>query len=146
MRRPAEVVARWKEVWNAGDPDGLAALFVEDAEFVNVVGLWWHDREAIREAHAYGLRTIFPGSTISMRPPRVRLVGEDAAVVQARWRILGQVAPSGEPADPREGVFTFVLERSEQDWLVVAAQNTDRVQGAETHVRTAGGRAGVRYR
>ena len=45
-------------------PDAIAALFDPDAEFVNVVGLWWHDREAIRRAHAYGLTRIFQHSTL----------------------------------------------------------------------------------
>jgi hypothetical protein len=31
---------------------------------VNVVGLWWHDREAIRRAYAYGLARLQPRTTI----------------------------------------------------------------------------------
>lgn len=38
----------------------LAALFTEDADFVNVVGLWWTTREQIRDNHAYGFRHMFP--------------------------------------------------------------------------------------
>ncbi len=61
-RRIAEI---WVEAWNRRDADRLADLFAEDAEFVNVTGLWWHDREAIRRAHDYGLRTIFDQSPIN---------------------------------------------------------------------------------
>ncbi|GAA2538587.1 hypothetical protein GCM10009860_19140 [Microbacterium mitrae] len=50
MKSPSDVVAAWERAWNAGDADALAALFADDAEFVNVVGLWWHDRASIREA------------------------------------------------------------------------------------------------
>src|SRR5699024_6486183 len=72
MESPADIVTRWQEAWNAADAAALAALFAEDAEFVNVVGLWWHDRASIRDAHEFGFRTIFPGSTMSMGEPRVR--------------------------------------------------------------------------
>lgn len=66
MQEPADVVRGWEEAWNRGDADALASLFAPDAEFVNVVGLWWHDRERIRKAHAFGFETIFPGSVITM--------------------------------------------------------------------------------
>ncbi len=146
MRQPEDVVRRWETAWNSADAEALAGLFVEDADFVNVVGLWWHDRERIREAHAYGFSTIFPGSTITMEAPRVRLIGDRAATVHSTWRLRGQVSPDGEPADEREGIFTFVLERCEDGWITVAAQNTDIVRGTETHIRTGGTRESVSYR
>ncbi|MCT1828952.1 SgcJ/EcaC family oxidoreductase [Brevibacterium luteolum] len=146
MHQPEDVVQRWEAAWNSADAEALAGLFAEDAEFVNVVGLWWHDRERIREAHAYGFSTIFPGSTITMGTPRVRMVGDRAATVHSKWRLCGQISTGGEPADEREGIFTFVLERREDGWIVVAAQNTDMVRGAETHISTGGTRASISYR
>lgn len=134
MRTPGEVIERWTRAWNDGDADAIAALFAPDAEFVNVVGLWWHNRESIRTSHAFGFEKIFRGSTIRMNPPRVRYVGEDAAIVHSRWNISGQISPGGEPAGRREGIFVFVLERQSLKWIVVTAQNTDVVRGAQTHI------------
>ena len=62
--RPEAVAAEFVEAWNRRDPDALAALFDEDAEFVNVTGLWWHTRNKIRSAHAYGLTRIFKDSSL----------------------------------------------------------------------------------
>lgn len=84
MKHPEDIVRGWEEAWNAADADALAELFAEDAEFVNVVGLWWHDRERIRLSHAFGFSTIFPDSVITMGTPRVRLVGERAATVHSK--------------------------------------------------------------
>ena len=87
---PERIAEIWVEAWNRRDADRLAELFVEDADFVNVTGLWWHDREAIRRAHDYGLRTIFEQSTIALVERRVRWLvsGPDAtpaaAVVHAK--------------------------------------------------------------
>ena len=72
LDHPRRIADIWVQAWNRRDADRLAALFEADAEFVNVTGLWWHDREAIRRAHDYGLRTIFDQSTIALVTRRVR--------------------------------------------------------------------------
>ena len=70
--RREDVVATFVEAWNRCDPDGLATLFDSDAEFVNVTGLWWHTREEIRKAHAYGLTRIFKESVLTATDVRVK--------------------------------------------------------------------------
>ena len=62
--RPEQIPSLFAEAWNRRDPDALASLFEDDAEFVNVTGLWWHDRASIRKAHAYGLERIFNESKL----------------------------------------------------------------------------------
>lgn len=145
MHEPDDVTAAWESAWNTGDSDAIAALFAADADFVNVVGLWWHDREAIRRSHGFGFTTIFPGSVIRMGQPHVRRIGAVAAVVQSRWHLAGQIAPDGTPAGPREGIFTFVLERRADAWVAVTAQNTDVAPGTQTHVNSAEGQAATYY-
>ncbi len=145
--RPGRIVDIWVAAWNRRDPERLAALFDEDAEFVNVTGLWWHDREAIRRAHAYGLREIFGDSEISVLDRRVKwLVGgrtsETAvAVVHARMRLEGQ-SPIDDVDAPgvRRNIFSFVVHRSGGDWSCASAHNTDVIPGAETLVADTSGR------
>ena len=69
---PLAVADAFAAAWNDYDAEALAGLFVEDAEFVNVVGLWWHDREHIRQAHAYGFRKIFRNSHMKLGRTAVR--------------------------------------------------------------------------
>lgn len=134
-QRPEDIPAAFAAAWAARDAAALAALFAEDAEFVNVVGLWWHDRKAIERAHAYGLGTFFAASTLTPGTIRTRMLGADAAVVQCRFTLTGQLLPDGGTAGPRRTVLSFVAERQpEGGWQVVAAQNTDVVDGAESHV------------
>ena len=78
INRPEDVVVRFVESWNHRDPDALAALFDDDAEFVNVTGLWWHTRDEIQSAHAYGLTRIFKDSSLaSDRRQSEAAVGRD---------------------------------------------------------------------
>lgn len=44
LHQPEQVARAFVEAWEDRDPDAIAALFVADADFVNVTGLWWHDR------------------------------------------------------------------------------------------------------
>ena len=132
---PELIPHAFAEAWNRRDAHALAALFDEDADFVNVVGLWWHDRAGIERAHAYGLARIFPESTLEPTLVRVRRLREDVAVVHARMRLTGQ-SPVDDVDAPRRRttILTFVAHRVEGSWSCAAAQNTDVVPGAETNV------------
>lgn len=140
-QEPGQVPHAFAAAWNARDADGIAELFDEDAEFVNVVGLWWHDREAVRRAHAYGLERIFSRSTLRVLSVRVRHLTDDVAVVHARMSLTGQTEVEGV-ADPgaRMNVFSFVVHRMPEGWSCASAHNTDVVPGAETNVVDESGR------
>src|SRR5690606_12170858 len=62
---PETVPAYFAQAWNARDADALASLFDEDAEFVDGMGLCWHDRESIRKAHASGLQRLVGESVLA---------------------------------------------------------------------------------
>lgn len=148
LDRPESIPEAFVEAWNRRDPDALASIFDEDAEFVNVVGLWWHDRAAIREAHAYGLTRIFNHSTLELIRVKVKHLACDVAVVHARMRLTGQTPAGGIDAPRRrQNVFTFVVHRTEEGWRCAAAHNTDVVPGAETNIIDEDGRLrSVTYR
>lgn len=134
---PRDIAEEFAAAWNAADPDALAALFVEDADFVNVVGLWWTNRHQIRENHAIGFQRMFPDTVMVLERVRVRDLGTDVAVVHARWTMSGQIDPAGKRTGTRRGVISFTAARqSTGRWLAVSAQNTDIVAGMQTHVST----------
>jgi uncharacterized protein (TIGR02246 family) len=137
---PNSIPEAFVEAWNRRDAHALAALFDEDAEFVNVVGLWWHDRAAIERAHAYGLERIFPDSTLRLLRTTVKRLRDDVAVVHARMRLTGQAPIDGIDApQARTTIFSFVVHRRGSGWSCASAHNTDVVPGAETNVIDAAG-------
>ena len=101
---------------------------------MNVVGLWWHDRAAIAKAHDYALKSFFAETDLRPGATRTRLLGPGLALVQCRFHLSGQRAPDGSKAGDRATILSFVLEETEEGWRAVAAQNTDVVPGAETHL------------
>jgi uncharacterized protein (TIGR02246 family) len=133
--RPEQILSLFVEAWNRRDPDALASLFEDDAEFVNVTGLWWHDRASIRKAHAYGLERIFNESHLAIEETRVKQLSPDVAVVHARMTLSGQtpIAKIKRPGS-RTNVFSFVAHRVGDGWLCASAHNTDVVPHMETNI------------
>ena len=87
---PEDIPVLFARAWNDRDPDALALLFDEDAEFVNVTGLCWHDRESIRKAHADGLERVVDKSTLATGETKVKLLSPEVAVVHARMTLSGE--------------------------------------------------------
>ncbi|WP_206192707.1 SgcJ/EcaC family oxidoreductase [Scrofimicrobium canadense] len=132
MSTPGEVLTRFAGAWERRDAQAIADLFVPDPEFVNVTGLWWHTPKRIAMAHAFGFEKIFGNSHLEFVEEKVRMIGEEAAVVHGRWRVINQDSATGDTTDPRFGIFIFVMEKTGQGWKAVAAQNTDVVEGHES--------------
>lgn len=138
---PAEIAA----AWNAGDASRFAALFADDADFVNVVGLWWEKRRAIEKAHAYGFERIFANARMTVERVKVRSLGSQVRVVHFRWAMEGQTAPDGSPAGRRTGIMSLVAQVTSGGLEIVSAQNTDIIEGVDTHVVSDDGRATASY-
>jgi|SRR6266540_48787 len=131
---PADIPALFAQAWNARDPDALASLFDEDAEFVNITGLCWHDRESIRKAHASRLKRVVDASILTTGGTKVKLLSPEVAVVHARMTLSGE-APAGavtQPA-PRTTIVSFVVHRAGERWLCASAHNTELIPDQETN-------------
>ncbi len=146
LAAPEEFGAAFVAAWMARDASALAGLFAEDADFVNVVGLWWHDRHAIEQAHRHGFDNFFARSRLIRGKARTRMLGPDVAVIHQRLILTGQTAPDGTPASRRTTILAAVLKREAKGWIAVAAQNTEVIAGAETNVAGPGGTRPHSYR
>lgn len=135
VRNANEVVDRFAEAWNNNNPDGIANLFYEHADFVNVTGKWWDNKTDIWKAHDFGLRVIFQHSKLEILKVKEKLLSKDVAVVHARIQVTGQTEKDGETAGKRETMFLFVLRKENGIWLCESAQNTDIIFGKQTNIR-----------
>jgi len=121
------VAAVFVKAWNVHDMDALANLFASDAEFINVVGMWWHSRDAIRQAHVYSHQTIFKTSVLAADSTTVKFITPDIAIAYMTWTLTGHLTPDGKPGPPRHGILSLVMKHEGKYWLVQSAQNTDIV-------------------
>jgi uncharacterized protein (TIGR02246 family) len=120
---PRELVDAFAAVLNAKDADELGRLFVEDAEFVNIMGMRMRGRSGIVEGHAWA----FAGP---LRGRRIRFDQVDVLTVTGDVTVLhGHCIREREPDAPAEGlpdgssVLAFVARRGPQGWQIAAATN-----------------------
>lgn len=124
-----QVVYAFAECWNRHDMNTFAELFAPDAEFVNVVGLWWKGKDEIKKAHERTHATLFKNSRLAIKDVSVRFPAAGIAVARSRWVLEGHVSPEGAPLPPRSGILLTVLEHRSGAWLIIDSQNTDIVEG-----------------
>jgi uncharacterized protein (TIGR02246 family) len=113
--------------WNAHDMRRFAELFTEDADFVNVIGLWWHGRSEIQKAHEALHATRMKDSHLAATDTAVRVLGPNAAVILVRWELTGDTGMDGVTLPTRHGILSLVTVSAGGKWLIASAQNTDVV-------------------
>lgn len=135
VKEPKEIIERFSQAWNDYNPDGIADLFYENADFVNVTGKWWDNKTEIWKAHDFGLRVIFQHSKLEILKVKEKYLSDDIAVVHARIRVTGQTEKDVQQVGNRETMFLFVLRKENESWLCESAQNTDIIFGKQTNIR-----------
>jgi uncharacterized protein (TIGR02246 family) len=127
---PGDIPALFARAWNDRNPDALAALFDEDAEFVDVSGRCWHDRESIRKAHRDRLGHDLNKSTLVAGDTKVKLLSPEVAVVHARLTRSGEEPGAVTPPGPRTTIVSFVVHRVGDGWRCASAHHTDVIPNA----------------
>ena len=135
---PADVPALVARAWNARDADALASLFDEDADFVHVTGLCWHNRESIRNAHASRLERVVGTPVLAPAETKVKLLSPEVAVVHARMTLSDGAAGNPVSTAPYTTIVSFVVHRAGERWLCASAHNTDLIPEQHTDVSGTG--------
>jgi len=121
------IAAALVDDWNRHDMKSFGTLFADDAEFVNVIGLWWHGRAEIQKEHEALHATRMRTSHLVATESVVRLLGPDAAVLLQKWQLTGDTGIDGVTLPMRRGVMTLVTVNEGGHWQIASAQNTDIV-------------------
>lgn len=137
IKKPSEIPYLFGEAWNNYDADSIAALFIDNADFINVTGKWWDKKSEIRKAHDFGFQMIFSNSHLEVLKVKEKLLSDYIAVVHARIRVTGQTKNQVANTGNRDTMFIFVAKKTKDEWLVVSAQNTDIIYGMQTNIRDA---------
>jgi uncharacterized protein (TIGR02246 family) len=125
--RPEALVESFVKAWNAHDMESFGGLFTEDADFVNVVGMWWKGRAEIQGKHEAAHATRFKSTTLRTTGTTARLPRPDTAVIHFSWELTGESDRDGKPAPPRRGIMQIVAIKQADGWRIAAAQNTNAV-------------------
>lgn len=122
MNLPEEAPAAFQSAWNAHDMTAFAALFHDDASFVNRFGHHVRGVGEIVALHAAIHATVYADSTLDNELIDVVAIGGDAAIVHFWCRLTtGPAHPAGPHAV--DTLLLAVLTRREGDWRIQAAEN-----------------------
>ncbi|MFI5248142.1 MAG: SgcJ/EcaC family oxidoreductase [Nitrospirales bacterium] len=121
------VTSGFVDAWNRHDMKAFAELFAEDADFVNVIGLWWRGRREIQKEHEALHASRMKNSHLTAVETTVRFLRPDVAVVHVRWELAGDTGLEGKPLPPRKGILTHVDAKIGGKWWITSSQNTDIV-------------------
>src|SRR5687767_1366143 len=81
--------------WNSHNMETMFQAFTPDAEWVNVVGMWWRGLPDVKHAHRAYHETTFKDHSYRIEDVSIRRVTPDAAVAIVRWKKDSFVDPSG---------------------------------------------------
>jgi uncharacterized protein (TIGR02246 family) len=110
--------------WNRHDMDVMFQAFTADAEWVNVVGMWWRGLADVTRGHRAYHDTMFANTPFTIDEIRVRLVTSDAAVAVVRWNKGAFTPPDGRLRPASRDMMSVFLVKQAGRWLIAAGHNT----------------------
>ena len=113
------------EAWNQHDTNRYLSYFAPEAQWVNVVGMWWQNVAEHRYALDIFMRVMFSKTTHTVLRAEVKMLRPDLALVRHQWKLDGWVMPDGRDMSAAStGVMTMLMEKRNNKWLVIDGQNT----------------------
>jgi len=110
--------------WNRHDMDVMFQACTADAEWVNVVGMWWRGLADLKRAHGVYHDTVFANTPFTIDEIHVRLLTGDAAVAVVRWNKGPFTPPDGRPRPASRDMMSLFLVKQAGRWLITAGHNT----------------------
>jgi uncharacterized protein (TIGR02246 family) len=102
--------------------DAFAALFHEDATFVNIRGTLSKGRDAIRDLHKQIHSTFYRTSQVNQEVEDVRLLAPSVALGHVRAELRGD---ERFPDTVKQTRMTIVLQERNGRWLIAEVHNTE---------------------
>lgn len=109
------LLLRLHDAWARGDGDAYAACFTEKSDYITFSGIHLRTRAENAELHAALFRSVLKGTKLSAEIESVELLSNSVALVHTVGRAR------------KKSYQTFVLVKSDGEWLIRSFQNT-RVQ------------------
>jgi uncharacterized protein (TIGR02246 family) len=116
-----DILKQMEAAWNSYDSVSLAALFSEDANFIQIFGGQLDGRTAIEASHRVIFDTIYRGSHASFMLRSIRFLRPDVAVVFAGAHLQFKEGNEIREMNTRP---TLVVVKEQSNWRIVTFQNT----------------------
>jgi uncharacterized protein (TIGR02246 family) len=112
-----------EESWNTHDMKAFAKLLREDAEWINVVGMHWHGRDAVVKAHAIFHEIMFKDCRLKTDAMEIRGLGGGHAIAVVTTTQDSFTTPDGHVMPKGQTKQSYVLAKESDGWKIVHAEN-----------------------
>jgi uncharacterized protein (TIGR02246 family) len=112
------------ETWNAHDMEKWSTRFIDDADFINIRGVWWKGREEIRDRHAVLHKSMFRNSRLTVIDYKSKMLGPTVATAIVTVEMMGQETPGGTYRSDFNR-YTAVLVKVKDDWRIASFHNVN---------------------
>ncbi|MBO0932474.1 SgcJ/EcaC family oxidoreductase [Fibrella sp. HMF5036] len=114
--------------WHTHNYNDIATWATPDADWVNVVGMWWKGREEVRLAHQVFHDMFFKTTPLTQQSLTIRFVTPEVAIGHLLWHIGAYYPPDGidhgtNKRPEGDDLATLVFVKKDGKWLLTAAQN-----------------------
>jgi uncharacterized protein (TIGR02246 family) len=117
-----KIVRRLEQAWNDSDSVAWAAEFANDADFIHVLGGFYHGSRDIEQGHRTIFDTIYKGSHNRFEVEKVRLLRPDVAAIFIRANLTLYLNGQEQHIQARP---TLVAQKSPTgEWKIAVFQNT----------------------
>lgn len=98
--------------------------FTQDADFVNVYGLWRRGPVEIESRQKERMETALKEARITLLDLRIRFVRPDVAIVHELHEMSAMLSDDGEKMPPHQELSIPVMVKEQGTWLITAFHNT----------------------
>ncbi|WP_053004922.1 SgcJ/EcaC family oxidoreductase [Kocuria sp. SM24M-10] len=129
-RAADQLGAQFLEAFNTHNPEALAGLFHEHAQFVDVMGHTFEGRAGIEAGHHHVFAGPLARASLTMESQRSHRLGASTVLVEVRWSSTGHdLTQFTEVAVPvrRHGLLVLVATKPDPftGWAIERSYNTD---------------------
>ncbi len=116
---------KWEKYWNKHNMDSLSTMLTDDVDFVNLAGVWLKGKTASIELLRLVHQTTFKSSVWTTDSVKIRYIKPDLAILHIGWGLSGEVDPDGSNRKPRHGIFTWLVIKEKEQWMLLEMDNVN---------------------
>lgn len=119
-----EIMKSQETAWNKHDMNAYMENYRDDADAINIVGMYWSGKAAILKHLSDFHKTNFKDLEETLDEVNVHSIGDGYAIAILIWKVGAFKAPNGADIPAARHRSTQVLAKGPDGWKVVHFHNT----------------------
>lgn len=119
-----DLVGEYGASWNRHDMAAMAALFADDASWVNIVGWHWPDKAAVVAGHEGIHRSFFHDTDIEIADITLRVLASDIVAAVVLLKVGPFLPPDGMARPASDNRLSLIMANRDGRWRIAHGHNT----------------------